>query len=333
MSRFASALVLVLSLMPSGHLLAKGKTDVSLMLGYRQDSLDWNIQASTGPNILSELTWRDLKTYQLRGDFISVNTRNIYFRGMASYGWVQSGENQDSDYAGNNRTLEFSRSVNDVDGSRVMDFKGGVGFQFPLGDSNQHYFVPLIIGLSYQNQHLKMTDGRQEVSNLANALIYDPNIVSLPPLGQISGLNSSYDATWLGVWLGYDFLFNLKDRGTVTLRLEHHRSNYRAKANWNLRDDFDHPVSFEHEANGRGLVLELGWRSPPMRQDWQWGVNLGWQRWKTEPGTDRTYVTNYYDNLGNLVVCTPYCTGTARLNEVNWSSSHINIIMSREIRL
>lgn len=331
-ARFVAVLVTIVYLIP-GSVLADGMTDASLMLGYRQDSLDWNIKGNTGPNILSQLTWRDLKTYQIRGDVISVNDQSFYFRGSASYGWIQSGENQDSDYAGNNRTLEFSRSVNDVDGSKLMDFKGGVGIQIPFGDRNRHHVVPLIFGLSYNSQQLKMTDGRQVVSNLANAQIYNPGIASLPPVGPISGLNSSYDATWLGVWLGLDIDFDLKDMGTVTFRLENHRSDFNAKANWNLRDDFDHPVSFEHEANGRGLVLELGWQSPFKQQNWQWGVNLGWQRWTTEPGTDRTYVTYYYDNIGNLVVCTPYCIGAARLNEVNWSSSHLNITISREIQL
>ncbi len=301
------------------------------MTGYRQDSLDWNIRGSTGPNVLSELTWRDLKTFQIRGDFISTTSNNAYFRGSASYGWVLSGENQDSDYAGDNRSLEFSRSVNDVDGSKVMDLKAGVGYRVSFGDNNQHHYVPLMFGFSYYSQQLKMNHGRQVVSNLANAQIYNPAITSLPAVGPIRGLNSSYDASWRGFWLGFDFSFDLEEKGTLGFRLEHHWSSYTAEANWNLRDDFDHPVSFEHDANGRGLVLELDWKSLPLFRNWQWGVNLGWQRWTTEPGTDRTYVTYYYDpGSMSYVFCSPYCIGTARLNEVNWSSSHINITLSRD---
>lgn len=326
------SILLVMFLLSSERLQANEVTDVSLMAGYRQDSLDWNIASASGPNVLSELTWRDLKTFQIRGDITSINNRGVYLRGSAAYGWVLSGENQDSDYAGVNRTMEFSRSINDVDGSRMMDLKGGVGFTVPFGINSRHYFAP-VFGFAYHSQRLNMTDGRQVLSNLAHAQIYNPNIVSLPPLGPIAGLNSSYDATWIGSWLGADFSIDLEGNGTLLVRLEHHWSAYTAEANWNLRDDFDHPVSFEHDADGRGLLLELGWKSVILHQDWQWGANISWQHWNTGAGTDRTYVTYYYDNLGNLVVCTPYCVGKTRLNEVNWSSSQINITFTREIDL
>jgi len=327
------AFLIACFLLSYGRLQAQEATDVSFMAGYRQDSLDWSIGGGGVPNVLSELSWRDLTSYQLRGDVTSVTARNYYFRGSVSYGWVQSGQNRDSDYAGNNRTLEFSRSVNGVDGSKVIDYKGGFGKSFSFGDRGQHYYVPLIVGYAYHSQELKMKDGRQVVSNLANAQVLDPTITGLPALGHIQGLNSSYDAIWSGPWLGFDLALDLQQKGTVTFRLEHHIFDYSAKANWNLRDDFRHPVSFEHDASGQGQVLELGWKGRPNHQDWQWGVNLSWRHWSTNSGTDTTYVTYYYDpGSMSYVYCTPYCVGKARLNGVNWSSRQINISLSREIR-
>ena len=318
--------LLVLLSFPSATLLADTHTDFSLMAGYRVDNLNWNISGgSGGPNILSELTWRDLRSYQVRGDVTGTNDVGVYVRGSASYGWVQDGENQDSDYAGDNRSLEFSRSINGVDGSKVMAFQGGVGYQFQLGDSDQFQVSPLI-GYSYHAQNLRMTDGRQVVSNLANAQVLDPTISGLPPVGPFPGLHSSYDATWYGPWLGADVLWEPENRGRFKMRLELHRPNYSATADWNLRDDFRHPVSFEHKAIGLGGVLELGWQELPSQRDWQWGVDLMIQRWHTGAGTDTTYLNTNYDPS-----CDPYCTATTRLNEVNWSSSSLNITLNRAL--
>jgi hypothetical protein len=110
------------------------------------------------------------------------------------------------------------------------------------------------------------------------------------------------------------------------MRLELHRPNYSATADWNLRDDFRHPVSFEHKAIGLGGVLELGWQELPSQRDWQWGVDLMIQRWHTGAGTDTTYLNTNYDPS-----CDPYCTATTRLNEVNWSSNSLNITVNRAL--
>ena len=323
-------MLLVATFFPAEVLKANEFSEVSLMAGIRQDSLDWNINgagnlAGSTPNILSELTWRDLDIFQLRAEMSASNVRGIYFRGSASYGWVLDGENQDSDYAGNNRTLEFSRSINGVDGSRVFDFKGGFGIEFPFGVQEKHRFVPLL-GYSYHSQQLRMTDGSQALFDLANAQVFDPSIIGTIPLGSFSGLNSSYDATWSGVWVGTDFLLDLKEKGFAYVHLERHWPDYEAKANWNLRDEFAHPVSFEHEANGRGWVLEMGWHSRAIQYDWAWGASMTLQRWTTSSGIDRTF----------LVIPGPPCNGNCYtegiLNEVNWSSNSINITLSRAIR-
>ena len=65
--------------------------------GYRADSLDWNIAADfsgSTPNILSELTWDDLQSFQVASEAEIVRPLNKSFRlvllGRASYGWILS---------------------------------------------------------------------------------------------------------------------------------------------------------------------------------------------------------------------------------------------------
>lgn len=296
--------------------------------GYRLDSLDWNIDGrgnsvGSSPNILSELEWRDLDIFQLKGEVAGANATGIYFRGFASRGWVLDGENQDSDYAGDNRSLEFSRSINGVDGSKVVDLGGGLGYEMRFGEQGRYSLIPLA-GLSYHYQGLRMTDGRQVVSDLSNAQVLDPGITGLPALGPFAGLRSSYDAEWYGPWLGADLLLDLQDSGSVFARLERHWARYSAQANWNLREEFAHPVSFEHKADGRGWVLELGWREPPSVYHWVWGVTLSLQRWHTGSGVDRTYFVDPDPP------CNGNCYVEGRLNEANWSSSSLSLTLRKE---
>jgi len=290
----------------------------TVSLGYRQDSLDWNIAGSTAgtnPNVLSELTWRDLEFLQVKGELAGANHNQTYFRGYLAYGLVLDGENQDSDYALDNRTAEFSRSVNGVDGSNTLDISGALGHVLPFGADGRHQFIPLL-GYSYHTQNLRMTDGNQVVSDLANAQIYDPTITSMPPLGPFAGLNSSYDTQWHGFWLGADTIFALQDQGTVFARLEAHWVDYLAEADWNLRSDFAHPVSFEHAAEGFGWVLELGWRQPVSNHKWVWGASVVLQQWRTDAGLDWTYFADS-------------SVGVTRLNEVNWESTALNLTLNK----
>ena len=177
---------------------------LSLSTGLRSDNLDWNIASNaTGtstPNILSELTWDDLKIYQLALAFESrfaraANGQKVLFmRAKASYGWIYDGKNQDSDYLGDNRTLEFSRSNNSADDGEVWD--GSIGFGPRFTFATNHLEMMPLVGYSYHAQHLTITEGFQTV----------------PPLGSFSGLDSSYDTEWYGPWVGLDFTLKAGQR-------------------------------------------------------------------------------------------------------------------------
>jgi len=301
---------------PLQVLAADGQSGGALSLGYRSDSLDWSIGGgSGGPNILSELEWRDMDIIQLRGELSGTNASGIYFRGTADYGWVLDGQTQDSDYAGNNRSLEFSRSISDAEGGRVLDLSAGLGSTFYAGETEQWRIIPMV-GYSYHQQNLRMRNGNQVLWDSANATTYNPSIVGSVPLGPFPGLNSTYDAEWYGPWLGTDIFLDLQGQGLAFARLEAHWVSLSARADWNLRSDFAHPVSFEHDANGRGWVLELGWQEAPTIRRWVWGVAVALQSWTTNAGVDRTFSSG-----GGF--------SDSRLNEVNWSSSSINLVLRK----
>lgn len=278
--------------------------------GYRVDEIDWSI-AGGGIDVLSELEWEDLEIYQLRaagsltlerGDFPHFAS---HLRGSAGYGWIVDGDNRDSDYAGPGRTQEFSRSENSSDDGDVLDLSIGLGPRFRFLDDTLA-LTPLF-GLSYHEQNLEITDGFQTVSV---PVIFPPFIIVPPDVGPFAGLDSSYETKWRGPWLGLDVDWHPAARFTLSGSAEYHWADYEAEADWNLRSDFAHPKSFEHEADGSGVVLSVA-AAFDLSDSWALRLSADYQEWETDAGTDRVFFSD-----GSIA--------ESRLNEVNWQSSAAN---------
>lgn len=293
------------------------ESELVLSAGYRVDDFDWNIAGDTdgkNPNVLSELTWDDLEIYQLELYNKTIVQEVFYLRGSLSYGWIKDGDSQDSDYLEDNRSLEFSRSNNDADDGDTFDASLGIGYPFTFGSG----FVGLtpLVGYSYHEQNLTMTDGNQTITWIS----LDPDFPDGPPLGPIVGLDSRYEAQWEGPWVGFDLIFTSQvvprhwAQVEAYVNLEYHWADYSAEADWNLRADFAHPKSFEHDADGHGIILSAGW-NVVWSDHWALNANFDYQDWSTDHGTDRTFFSD-----GSVE--------ETRLNEVNWKSYAIMVGLS-----
>jgi len=293
--------------LPSGPL-AQKKSDNRVTarfyagVNYRVDELNWNIAGNmdgTNPNILSELTWEDLNIYEFSLGFSSLVKKTVYFRAYMNYGRVFSGENQDSDYNSDNRQDEWSRSNNSTDDGNTIDVSLGAGLILPLF-SDVLTIMPMV-GLSYHSQSLTMTDGYQ----------------TIPNTGPFPGLDSTYEAEWRGPWVGLEIQLDMETGQRFVPRIypfagfEYHWALYDAKADWNLREDFDHPLSFEHEAEGNGIRIVAG-LGAYLSESWSLEVGYTQQSWSIEDGTDRVYFSD-----GTY--------GETRLNEVNWDSRSLGL--------
>ena len=285
-------------------------------LGYRRDDLDWNIagdSSGNNPNVLSELTWDDLESVQakIKGSIVWPNV--IALRGSANYGWIFDGKNQDSDFAGNDRTMEFSRSNNNADDGNVLDASVAIGYPFRFGQGVIGTITPLV-GYSYHEQNLTITDGNQTISI---PVITDSIVIVPPPPGPFPGLDSKYETEWQGPWIGFDMRFKAKEIRALAHRFEpyfsfeYHWADYDAKAEWNLRTDLAQPVSFKHEADGNGIVLGAGF-DVVILPDLALNLNLNYQDWETDAGDDIVFFAD-----GTSV--------TTQLNEVNWTSYAVSL--------
>lgn len=275
--------------------------DLEVNGGKRTDQLDWNIAgtiAGTSPNVLSELTWKDLEINEVsaKAKIVMVNNK-VPFGGMVKgsihYGEIQSGENQDSDYLTDNRTNEFSRSNNRSDWGEVWDSKVGGGLVFM--SKNKIFSMAPLIGYSFHLQNLKIHDGYQTI------YVPDPLLE-----GPISGLNSSYDGEWQTGFVGLDLEFKPSANFEVYGGVELHAGQYEAEANWNLRGDLRHPVSFTHQSDeATGVVTNVGLRVG--LKNILLNAEMRYRKFQAEDGTAKTYKDD-----GTIPA--------TRLNEVNWES-------------
>lgn len=265
--------------------------EYSLGAGYRQDNLSWSI-AGGGVNVASEVDWKDMVIAQLRAAARLNLGGGWLVRGSYSTGVVKSGSNRDSDYAASDRTQEYSRSDSKAGGA-VRDLSIGLGRKFrlfDLADDGAFYAAPLM-GVSIHQQSLTMYEGIQ----------------TIPANGSIADLQNSYSTQWKGSWVGMDALLDLGWSISLNCTAEYHRADYSAEADWNLRRDLAHPVSFRHDAAARGRLLSAG-ASYRVSRNFLLNASHERQRWNTYPGYDQTYfsygVVSYYT-----------------LNPVSWDST------------
>jgi hypothetical protein len=273
--------------------------DFSLGTDYRRAQLDWNIAgtlAGTTPNILSELTWSDLEIAQITGAAQITVVDRIVLQGRAVYGAVLNGKNQDSDYSGDNRTQEFLRS-NSKGGGEIGEGSFAVGYHWRVFAAAVKRYVHItpLLGYSRDLQYLTVSDGRQ----------------TIPSSGPIANLDSNYNAEWSGPWLGLNLRLEADARNSVIINAEYHRADYYAEANWNLREDLAHPVSFKHWTQGYGFIASMAFRRA-VTEHWDIIARMEAQNWRGGAGVDILYTIN-----NTTKVLQPTAT---RFNEVNWQS-------------
>lgn len=272
---------------------------VSPYLDHTKTDMVWSIGAGPStnysPNVLSELSFDQLKS---RGWGLNIaylnklnnkwafNLEGDYFRSS-----IKKGDIQDSDYEGDDRTEEFSRSYSDASGDALERKQTALGFKYRWFDTKGHY-LGLMIGRHDFDFDVNMTNGVQIVPLESNGLT-------------LAGLDSTYDSRFLSTFAAVttEHVFNW---GTVGFRYEKHDVEFDAKANWNLRSEFAHPVSFAHTGEGDGETLTLGYTYTVTKA---WDVYVNWSRRQIEisDGYDHTFFVD-----GSSIVL--------RLNNVDYDS-------------
>jgi hypothetical protein len=268
--------------------------------GYRKGNLNWSIAAPDySPNILSELQYDNLTIYEAGFDAKAV-VNKLYSKASISFGKIAEGKGTDSDYQENDRNSVYSQSESSLS-DEIQDMSIGLGYQ--LDFFKNRFLIAPHFGLSYHTQKIRQTNGVQTISSSGDLIS--------PSREGISGLNSTYEANWRTLFVGFDLDFEIIYQIHMISSIEYHTASFEAYADWNLRDDFSHPVSFMHEAEGQGRIINVG-INRMFAERWLIGLMYGWQEWKTDPGTD----TLFWSGGGAT---------RSTLNEVNWESRSVNL--------
>lgn len=267
-------------------------------MGNTQGTLVWNIAGgSDGPNILSELTYKDVKfteyTAQANIKFIQSILRNYDLFMSYSSGVAVDGSVQDSDYEGDNRNQEYSRSKSSAESSTMRNFELGAGYEFAIF---QHQVIKPMLAYTFKQQNMVMTEGEQVLDT--------SNPLNIGPFRNT--LNSQYNAEWQGAWMGLQWGLQTL-RHDLQLTAKYFWLDYHAEADWNLRSDFAHPKSFEQWATGTGTGLTIFYRYN-LSQVFSFWLNWSQENWATAPGQDVVYFADGSN-------------GRTRLNEVSWKST------------
>ena len=276
---------LTLTLMPM--LPPRNNGWISLSTGYREDDMRFSIGGKGFPNVLSELTWR-VPAMQIRTDLGWAHESGAVLKGYLAYARSFSdGRVRDADYALNNRQAEFSRSYSDATGSEMFDLSLGTGWRLPLGEMAA---VTPLLGVSHHQATYRMSNGRQIISDKNNALLLGINDWNVP-LGSFNGLHSRYRPVWNSMWFGLDGELKAGKHLSLHAGIKHHWFRYRAKADWNLRNDLAHPISFLHKDSGKGWEIDVGAALRLSKKD-HLTLDLSRREMKTREGQDTTYAAN-----------------------------------------
>lgn len=270
-------------------------------IGNSQGTLSWNISGGDGgPNVLSELTYGDVNFRQFtmssslkikRGWLADHDLMVSYSTGTANEGTVQ-----DSDYDGDNRTQEYSRSLSSAVDSSMQDINLGLARRIHL---DRYQTLRPMVGYTRKTQNMLMTEGVQTI-----------NTDNPSAIGPFRGtLKSTYDTEWNNLWVGLGWNLETQHH-QLGLIARYEWLDYAAVADWNLRSDFAHPKSFEQSAsgNGYGLALDYAFKFNQTIALW---INWQQKRWNTDPGQDTVFFAD-----GSR--------GTTQLNEVSWKESGIS---------
>lgn len=247
-----------------------GSLSVGLSPGYRNDLLTWSIAGTldgTDPNIYSELQWTGLQSVGLNFDGNYQLTNRIILKAAALKARIVAGKVSDYDYQEDNRQYESFAGLFDADKGSMVDINAAIGYQLIKKES---IILNLYAGYGLSRQNLFLRD---------NKGVYNAQ------------LNSTYDTKWQGALASAEAVFNLTGRFYLAPSFTYHQLKYNAKGNWNMIPDFEHPVSYRHNANGFAVVpaLRIGYQ---FNNRLQFNINANYHYYETGKGIDMLYLTN-----------------------------------------
>ncbi|MDB4900956.1 MAG: hypothetical protein JWQ63_237 [Mucilaginibacter sp.] len=244
------------------------KAQLSLSTGWQQEDFHWSIAGNINgqnPNILSELKWKNVNGLNYAAALKWNVWKKISVYGDYNRQFIKSGSVNDMDYNGDNRTAPiYTGNFSDNKGY-TSSFNAGAGYI--LFNNNLFSLIPYI-GYGVSTQALYLVD----------------------LTGQFPTLNSTYQSNWKGPFIKVNSSIRLLQPLKLTAGIAYHQVNYSAQGDWNLINEFQHPVSYRHNADGYGLnanaMLVFS-----ITHYIAVNISYGYFNWETGTGYDQLYLS------------------------------------------
>jgi len=243
---------------------------LSIGAGFQHDDFRWSIAGNSqgqDPNIYSELIYKSL-----RGPAFSAQLRwhlspTIAVQGSFTGSTTTGGTATDTDYAEDNRKTPIYKGNFDSDKGYTRQWQIQAGYALLRRPVCR---LTAWVGYSTYNQQVYLLD---------NDGSSDPD------------LHSSYNTRWRGPVATLESRFTLSPHFFTTLSATYHQTGYRSQADWNLIEDFNHPISFQQTAKGYRAAFSL---TPHFACSARvaFFLNATYTTAHTGTGVDRVYLKN-----------------------------------------
>ncbi len=243
------------------------KLSVEVGSEYRNTDFRWSIDGTVDDryvNIFSELTFKPISS---AGAFANLQYRvhNLVSAQISySHLFTFNGKVTDYDYDGNDRTNPITQ----------LNLKSNIG--------GMNHLKLLALFHAVENAKMNTTIGLGYGINSEKFYLLDDNN---------KNLRSTYLAKWYGPQISLDGKMNLIQnwflRGAVTAGF----LKYAGEGNWNLIEEFQHPVSFVQTAYGLQMDGRLGILYY-FNKNLKLGIDGIYSYWKTGRGTDKLFLKN-----------------------------------------
>lgn len=200
---------------------------------YEVNNFKWAIAGNLqghSPNILSELKFNEIVSV---GYYVNGSYSPFKFLKLTAYykqNYTINGSGRDTDYKDDNRTNPtFDQIFKSNDGWRNV-LKGGIGV--PINISRRIKTSPSIFYYQLNQKFYLLSD-------------------------EDKGLRSTYKSDIQGVEFSLVTHIELSDFLYTSLGINYRFVKYKAIADWNLIDIFQHPLSFSHTSKGYGSGINI----------------------------------------------------------------------------
>jgi hypothetical protein len=245
----------------------RGKLVITFQPGYFQEDFRWSIAGDSqgkNPNIYSELRWKNLSGPQFALDVKYKFWKALVLQVNFSESFITSGTVTDTDFGQDNRKDTLYHDQFDSNKGSVTAFHATIGYQLKIK--------------------------RFSITPFAGYVVNAQSLYLLKDFGNVIGdLRSTYKTRWQGFTAGFNIRIPVGKKFTIEPSFVYNQTNYSSKANWNLIENFKHPVSFRHKAVGFGLEPSLNVRYM-IRKKLSFLIGGYYSYWTTGKGSDRLYL-------------------------------------------